>query len=254
MTFKTLTLEINEMGIARLALTRPEKHHALDEQMMRELILACDRIEANPDVRGVILHSEGRIFCAGGDLGWMREQASLDRTGKIAGARLLADMLRRLDELAVPLIVRVQGNAFGGGLGMMAVADIVIVAEDAVFALTETRLGLIPATIGPYVIRRIGEGHARRLFLNAYRFGASEALRYGLASRTVPKSALDDAVEAEIRLLLECAPGAVADAKRLVRMLGRSAVPDPVSASIEALADRWETEEAINRISGFIGK
>ena len=254
MNFETIRLAVDDGGVAHLWLNRPDKHHALNEAMMRELILACDRIEGDPDIRVVVLKAEGKSFCAGGDLGWMKAQAALDRAGKIEGARLLAHMLQRLDELKKPLIARVQGNAFGGGVGMMAVADIVLVAEHVSFALTETRLGLIPATIGPYVVRRIGEGNARRVILNAHRFGAEDAVRYGLASRAVPAEQLDEALEEELRLFAQCAPGAVADAKRLIRMLARGEAADPVAASMEALADRWESEEATERIARFLGE
>ena len=254
MGFETIRLETDSRGIASVTLDRPDKHHALNETMMRELIAVADRVETDRAIRAVVLRAEGKSFCAGGDLSWMREQAGLDRDGKMEGARLLARMLQRLDALPVPLIARVQGNAFGGGLGMMAVADIVLVADHARFALTETRLGLIPATIGPYVVRRIGEGHGRRIFLNAIPFGAADALRMGLAARMVAAGELDQAVEDEVKALLDCAPGAVADAKRLVRMLARAETDDPVGASITALADRWESDEAAERIARFLAK
>lgn len=252
--FETIRLHRDQRGIMTLIFNRPEKHHALNEPMMREIIAACDAVEKDPAIRALLLKAEGKSFCAGGDLGWMRDQAALDRAGKMQGAALLAGMLRRLDELAVPVLARVQGHAFGGGIGMMAVADIVIAAAPAAFALTETRLGLIPATIGPYVVRRIGEGHARRIFLNARRFGADDALRMGLVSQVVQPEGLDDAVEEEITALLACAPGAVAHAKRLVRMLARGEATDPLEASMEALADRWESDEASERIARFLGQ
>lgn len=253
MQFETILLDVDARGIASLTLHRPDKHHAINETMMRELIAACDRIDQDPAIRAVVMKADGKSFCAGGDLGWIRAQAALDRAGKMDGARLLAGMLRRLDELSKVLIARVQGNAAGGGIGLIAVADIVIASETASFALTETKLGLIPATIGPYVVRRIGEGHARRLILNASRFTAEDALRFGLVSRAVLPEKLDDAVEQELRALLDCAPGAVSDAKRFIRALARGETSDPLSFSIEALADRWETAEAKERIVRFLG-
>lgn len=253
MLYETIRLEVDARGIAFLSLNRPDKHHAMNEMMMRELVTACDRIEADAAIRAAVLKADGKSFCAGGDLGWMRAQAALDRAGKMDGARLLAGMLQRLDTLSKPLIARVQGNAAGGGIGLMAVADIVIASDTASFALTETKLGLIPATIGPYVVRRIGEGHARRVILNASRFTAEEARHFGLVSRLVMPEKLDEAVEEELRQLLDCAPGAVSDAKRFIRALARGETADPVSHSIEALADRWETEEAKERIVRFLG-
>lgn len=252
MSFETIDLSWDERGVATLRLARPEKHNALNEAMMRELVEAAEIVEATPAVRAVILSAHGKSFCAGGDLNWMQAQAARDRHGKIEGARQLSTMLSRLDCLSKPLIARVQGNAFGGGVGMMAVADIVVAAENARFALTETRLGLIPATIGPYVIRRIGEGAARRTFLNGHRFGTDEALRFGLVSRSAAPDALDAAVEEEVALLLDCAPGAISEAKSLIRALARGEVEDPVAFSEKALADRWESEEAQLRIRRFL--
>nr|WP_316656283.1 enoyl-CoA hydratase-related protein [uncultured Gellertiella sp.] len=250
--FQCIRLETDGRGIARLVLNRPDKHNALNETMMRELIEAVVAINADDGIRAVVLAAEGRSFCAGGDLAWMKDQAGRDRAGKIEGADLLASMLRQLDELEKPLIARVQGNAFGGGIGIMAVCDIVVVADSASFALTETRLGLIPATIGPYVIRRIGEGHARRTFLNASRFGSDAALAMGLASRISTPDRLDQAVEQEAEACLACAPGAIVAAKRLIRTLARQDCADPVAFSATMLADRWESQEAGEGIGAFL--
>jgi methylglutaconyl-CoA hydratase len=161
-------------------------------------------------------------------------------------------MLKALDDLPKPLIGRVQGNAFGGGIGLMAVCDIVIAAESAWFALTETRLGLIPATIGPYVVRRIGEGHARRLILNARRFDAATAREIGLVSVVRTAGELDTAVEQEVSAFLDCAPGAVASAKSLVQNLARQAIEDPIGYSTGLLADRWESAEGRDGIDAFL--
>lgn len=252
--YNTLTLETDARGVATLTLNRPEKHNAMNAEMIGELTDAAARLSANEAVRVVVLAASGPTFCAGGDLNWMRDQAAKDRQGKIEGATALAVMLKALDDLPKPLIGRVQGNAFGGGIGLMSVCDIVIAAEGAEFALTETRLGLIPATIGPYVIRRIGEGHARRLFLNARRFDAATAHQTGLVSLVCPADELDAAVEAEIAAFLDCAPGAVAAAKNLVQNLARQTVGDPVGHSIGLLADRWESGEGKAGIEAFLNR
>lgn len=252
--YRTLTLETDVRGVAALTLNRLEKHNAMNAEMIDELADAAARLAADQAVRVVALASAGPTFCAGGDLSWMRDQAEKDRQGKIAGATALALMLKALDELPKPLVARVQGNAFGGGIGLMAVCDIVVAAEDAQFALTETRLGLIPATIGPYVVRRIGEGHARRLFLNARRFDAVMAREIGLVSVVRSAGELDAAVEEEVAAFLECAPGAVADAKRLVQALARRASDDPVAYSIGLLADRWESDEGKAGIDAFLNR
>jgi methylglutaconyl-CoA hydratase len=205
-------------------------------------------------VRAVVLAGEGKSFSAGADLAWMQEQWAKDRAGRIAEAGVLAGMLRALDDLPQPLIARVQGPAYGGGVGLMAVADIVIASSEARFSLTETRLGLIPATIGPFVVRRIGEGHARRVFLNAKTFDAAAAHHMGLVSAVSAMDALDAAVEAELAAVLQCAPGAVRDAKALVKHLARSPAPGLEAYSIEQLANRWETEEARAGIEAFFAK
>lgn len=252
--YTMLTLETDARGVARLVLDRPEKHNAMNAGMIGELADAAAKLKADEAVRVVVLAASGPTFCAGADLSWMRDQAGKDRQGKIEGATELAMMLKALDGLPKPLIGRVQGNAFGGGIGLMAVCDIVVAAEKAEFALTETRLGLIPATIGPYVVRRIGEGHARRLFLNARRFDAAAASRTGLVSVVRPAGELDAAVEEEVSAFLDCAPGAVAGAKSLVQDLARGAAGDPIAHSVGLLADRWESAEGRAGIEAFLSR
>ncbi|CDZ43787.1 crotonase/enoyl-CoA hydratase family protein [Neorhizobium galegae] len=252
--YDTLTLERDLRGVVTLTLARPEKHNAMNARMIAELADAAARLAADDAVRVVVLASAGSTFCAGGDLQWMRDQAVRDRAGKIEGATELALMLKALDDLPKPLIGRVQGNAFGGGIGLMAVCDIVAAADSAGFALTETRLGLIPATIGPYVVRRIGEGHARRLFLNARRFDAVTAREIGLVSVVRTADELGAAVEEEVSAFLDCAPGAVASAKGLVQNLARQAIEDPVGYSAGLLADRWESTEGRAGIDAFLNR
>lgn len=252
--YETLTLETDTRGIATLTLNRPDKHNAMNAAMIAELADAAKRLAGEASVRAVVLAAAGPTFCAGGDLGWMRDQAAKDRQVKIDGATELALMLKALDELPKLLIGRVQGNAFGGGVGLISVCDIVVAVEDAQFALTETRLGLIPATIGPYVVRRIGEGHARRLFLNSRRFDAVAARDIGLVSAVCAADQLDAITEAEAAAFLDCAPGAVASAKGLVQNLARYAVDDPVGYSIGLLADRWESEEGKAGIDAFLNR
>ncbi|CDZ42013.1 crotonase/enoyl-CoA hydratase family protein [Neorhizobium galegae] len=250
--YDTLTLERDARGVVTLTLARPEKHNAMNARMIADLTDAAGRLAADDGVRVVVLASAGSTFCAGGDLQWMRDQAARDRVGKIEGATELALMLKALDDLPKPLIARVQGNAFGGGIGLLAVCDIVVAADSTWFALTETRLGLIPATIGPYVVRRIGEGHARRLFLNARRFDAVTAREIGLVS--VVRTELDAAVEEEVSAFLDCAPGAVASAKSLVQNLARQTIEDPVGYSTGLLADRWESAEGRDGIDAFLNR
>jgi methylglutaconyl-CoA hydratase len=241
-------------GVATLWLARPGKHNALSGEMIVEITEAAGALAADDTVRVVVLAAEGPSFCAGGDLGWMRAQRTADAATRGAEARKLAGMLRTLDTLPKPLIGRVQGNAFGGGVGMMAVCDVAIAADTAHFGLTETRLGLIPATIGPYVVARMGAAMARRVFFSARLFDASEAVTLGLAAKAVAPGALDDAVEAEVVPYLSCAPGAVAEAKALVRRLGPPIDDAVIDATVAALVARWESPEAAEGIDAFFDK
>ena len=250
----TIRIDRDDRGVATLWLTRAEKHNALSRPMMDELTRAAADLGADPSVRVVILAADGGSFCAGGDLGWMREQMAADDATRREGARALAGMLSALNLLPKPLIARVQGNAFGGGVGMMAVSDIVVAADTARFGLTEVRLGLIPATIGPYVLARMGEPAARRVFFSARLFDAGEAVDLNLVSRRVAAADLDAAVEAEVAPFLQAAPGAVAAAKAQCRALGPRIDQAVIEDSIDRLVAVWEGDEAPEGIAAFFDK
>ncbi len=252
--FETLALEKDARGVATLTLSRPEKHNAMSAQMIAELTQAAERINGDPGIRVVILTGAGKSFCAGGDLGWMRDQMGMDAPTRSAEARKLATMLGDLNTLSKPLIGKVQGNAFGGGVGLACICDVVVGGENVKMGLTETRLGLIPATIGPYVLARMGEGRARQVFMSARIFGAPEACNLGLLSKVVRHDALEEAIEAEVAPYLDCAPGAVAEAKAVALALAAPVTQESIEASITALASRWETEEAEEGISAFFEK
>jgi len=254
---ETITLNTDNTdarGIATLTLDRADKHNALSAQMIAELTAAAATIAADPAIRAVILTGAGKTFCAGGDLGWMRDQISASPQTRADEARKLAMMLHALNTLPKPLIGAVQGNAFGGGIGLMSVCDAVIAAEHAEFALTETRLGLIPATIGPYVIARMGEANARRVFMSGRRFDAPEAARLGLLARIVPAENLPRAALDEAAPYLSCAPGAVAEAKALARRLGPVIDESVIEATIDALVARWNSDEARQGIDAFFAR
>jgi methylglutaconyl-CoA hydratase len=222
--------------------------------MIAELGEAATALGADHGVRAVVLAGDGASFCAGGDLAWMRAQAEADRATRIESALALARMLRALDEVGKPLVARVHGPAYGGGVGILAVCDIVVAARSARFALTETRLGLIPATIGPYVVRRLGEARTREVVLTARTFDAEEAKALGLVSTVVSDDALDAAVEDTLRPVFATAPGAVAAAKALVRGLGPPIDDAVMRRTVEALADTWETTEAAEGLAAFFDR
>ncbi|RVL50402.1 crotonase/enoyl-CoA hydratase family protein [Sinorhizobium meliloti] len=251
MTFDTIRCAIDQRGVARVTLARSEKHNALSATMIGELTAVAGRLATDASIRAVILDAEGKSFCAGGDLDWMRQQFSADRPTRIAEATRLAMMLKALNDLPKPLIARVHGNAFGGGVGLISVCDTVIAASGAQFGLTETRLGLIPATISPYVIARTGEARARPLFMSARVFGAEEAKVAGFVTTVVDGTMLDGAVEAAVTAYLVAAPGAAGRAKRLARSLGLPITDAVIAATIEQLADTWETDEAREGVSAF---
>lgn len=252
--FETITLATDDRGVAQLTLNRPDKHNAMSAQMIAELTEAADHLARDNTVRVVVLTGSGKTFCAGGDLGWMQDQIAADAQTRFAEARKLAAMLQALNDLPKPLVGALQGNAFGGGIGLASVCDVAIGVDSLKMALTETRLGLIPATIGPYVIARMGAARARRVFMSARPFDATEAVDLGLLAKTVPATQLTEAVEAEVLPYLSCAPGAVASAKSLVRSLGPRIDDQVIDQTIRELVARWETEEAREGIAAFFDK
>lgn len=249
--FETIEIERDARGIVHLWLNRPEKHNTLSGQMIEELTEAAALLGQDPDVRVVILGGRGDSFCAGGDLDWMRAQIAADGAGRCAGARGLAMMLYALDRMPKPLIGRIHGQAFGGGVGMMSVCDLTVGVAGPKFGLTETKLGLIPATISPYVIARLGVTAARRHFLASRLFDAEEAHRIGLLSILATAETLDAAVMAEAEPFLACAPGAVADAKALIRTVSPGADEALIGRTIELLVARWEDPESAEGIAAF---
>lgn len=251
---ETIDIAVDDRGVAVLMLDMPERHNALAPQMIAELTEAAERLGADPAVRVVVLTGNGKSFCAGGDLAWMKDQMAADAATRAREARKLAGMLGALDRMPKPLIGRVQGQAFGGGIGMMSVCDVAVGVEGAKFGLTETRLGLIPATIGPYVVARMGASRARRVFMSARIFDAAEAVELGLLAKAVAAEDLDAAVEAEVAPYLACAPGAVAKAKALVAALEPRVNDAVVDMTIAALVDAWESNEGPEGVSAFFEK
>ncbi|MEC3860026.1 crotonase/enoyl-CoA hydratase family protein [Mesobacterium sp. TK19101] len=246
--------ERDARGVATLWLARADKHNALNPEMLGALEEAAAALGANPDVRVVVLAAEGPTFCAGGDLAWFRSQAEMDGATRTVESRRIATALKALADLPQPLIGRVQGNAFGGGVGLACVCDVTIGADGVKMGLTETRLGVIPANIGPYVIARMGGNRAREVFMSSRVFGAEEAVRLGILNRVVAGDALDAAIEAEVVPYLSCAPGAVRDAKALLRALSGTVTEAQVDSAIDALAARWDSAEAAEGLAAFFEK
>jgi len=252
--FETIDVTTDARGVAVLTLARAEKHNALSAQMIGELTEVAMQLATDDTVRVVVLTGTGKTFCAGGDLAWMQEQMAADAATRFREARALAEMLQALNTLPKPLIGALQGNAFGGGIGMACICDVAIGVDHLKMGLTETRLGIIPATIGPYVVARMGEGRARRVFMSGRIFGAAEAVELGILARIVPAADLTAAVEAEVAPYLACAPGAVAAAKALARDLGPRIDDAVIDHTINALVTCWEQAEAIEGVAAFFAK
>jgi methylglutaconyl-CoA hydratase len=208
--------------VVRLRLHRPDLHNAFDADLIGALTAALIALGEDRTVRAVVLEAAGASFSAGADLNWMRSMATATEAENRTDALALARLMRVLDELPHPTIARVQGAAFGGGVGLIACCDIAIGVPEAKFGLTESRLGLLPAVISPYVIDAIGARQARRWFATAETFDAAEAMRIGLLHAVVPADALDDAVNRQLDLLLRAGPQAASEAKALVRRVAAS--------------------------------
>jgi methylglutaconyl-CoA hydratase len=248
---ETLDITRDDRGVARLTLARSEKHNAISSLMMDELTAAARTLGSDPEIRAIVLSGEGKSFCAGGDLGWMREQFEASRESRIDEAGRLAAMFRALNDIPKPMIARVHGNVFGGGVGLVSVCDYVIASEDAKFGLTEVRLGIIPATISPFVVARVGAAAARPLFMSGKTIGSRQAEALGLVNLAVPVNALDEAIEAKLQHFLEASPQAIARAKALARSLAMPIDDLVIDRVIKQLADSWETPEAAEGIKAF---
>ena len=238
MDYQTLTVTITDR-IGHVTLNRPDLRNAFNEQSIAELALAFDELGRNELVRAIVLGANGPAFCAGADLNWMKKMAGYSDSENRADAMRLADMLRTIYTCPKPVVAKVQGDCYAGGMGLVAACDVVVSVDTANFCLSEVKLGLIPATISPYVIKAMGEQAARRYFLTAERFDAREAHRIGFAHEIVPAADLDTKVAGIVQALANNSPNAVREAKKLVREIAG----EPVT---EALL-----EDTANRIAGI---
>jgi len=244
-------LQIDERGVATVRLNRRRAGHALTSTMIVRLSEIATELATTREVRAVVLASSGSVFCAGADLNWMKAQFSAPFGERKAEALKLARMLRSWNELPLPVIARVQGNCYGGALGLVAVADNVIASRDASFTFSEVRLGLIPATISPFVIARIGVSGARERMLDASLFSAKTAKGHGLVSRVVEADSIDHAVSESVLRYLRCSPQAVARAKALIRRQTLQIDDDLLEMVATELANCWESAEARHGIDAF---
>jgi methylglutaconyl-CoA hydratase len=255
MSEQAVITEVDADGTGWLTLDRAEVHNAFDDVLIARMTEALAALGGDPKVRAVVLAARGKSFSAGADLNWMRRMGGYSRDENIADAMALAGLLRTLDELAKPTIARVQGPAYGGGVGLVAACDIAIAAETARFALTEVKLGLIPAVISPHVLAAIGPRQARRYFVSGEVFDADEAHRIGLVHRVVSAADLDTAVRDMLKTLSGNGRRAMAEVKQLIRAVSGRPIDEAVMRdTAERIARARASDEGRERITQFLDK
>lgn len=234
MTDPLVRLATDDRGVARITIARPERRNAFDAGVIAELRGALGRVDLSS--RLVLLASEGTAFCAGADIEWMKSMVGYGLAENVADSRALAELFRALDELPMPIVARVQGAAIGGGGGLVAAADVAVASTDAVFSFAETHLGIVPAVVSPYVVRRIGPAHATALFVTGARFDAARALQLGLVEAVVAPAELDAEVDRHVEAILAGGPHAVNAAKRLVREVTGVPIAQVRDLTVERIA------------------
>jgi methylglutaconyl-CoA hydratase len=250
------TLIVQTSGsVARVTLNRPEVRNAFNDAVIAELADAFTRLGDNPEVRAIVLMANGPAFCAGADLNWMRRMADYTHEGNLEDAQKLAFMLRTLYECPKPVVARVQGDVYAGGMGLVAACDMAVSADTAHFCLSEVKIGLIPATISPYVIRAMGPRAAHRYFLTAERFSAAEALRIGLVHEVVAVDQLDAKVDQLVAALTSAGPHAMRQCKRLIQDVAeRDITRLLIDRTVKDIADIRASAEGKEGVQAFLQK
>ena len=246
--------ELDSRGVARVTLNNPDSHNVLTREVITRLDSIAELVTADPEIRVVVLFARGKSFCAGADLGWMKQMMAADRATRKREARELAGMLYKWYRLPRPVIAGIEGNVYGGGLGLIATADTVIATRGVNFTLSEARLGLVPAIISPYLHARIGNAHAHLTFFSGRVFDARMAMEFGLVSMVVSAKTFVETVHEEVSLYLSCAPGAVSAGKELARTLHGPVTPEMIEMTVDLIADRWESEESAEGIEAFFAR
>ena len=241
--------------IGSITLNRPDVRNAFNDEVIAEITQAFAELGARDDVRCIVLAAEGSAFCAGADLNWMRRMADYSRQENLADAGKLAEMLRTIYECPKPTLARVQGDVYAGGIGLVACCDVAVSVNTAGYCLSEVKLGLIPATISPYVIRALGARASHRYFLTAERFSAQEALRLGFVHEVVPVEQLDAKVNEITQALVKNSPNAVKVCKKLVQDVAYAPISQPlVAKTVEGIADIRSSAEGREGVSAFLSK
>jgi methylglutaconyl-CoA hydratase len=253
--YKLLKFNIKNK-VARVTLNRPEVHNAFNPALIEEIRSAFEHISESgrEEVRVVVLAGEGKSFCAGADVNWMRESLEYDQGENVADALRMARMFDTVNRCPAPVIGRVHGAALGGGVGLAAVCDIVIVAEGTAWGLSEVKLGIAPAVISPYVLAKIGRSQARALFLTGERFGAERAVQIGLAHKMVKADELDGAVDATIKEVLSSGPHGIARAKELIGRVPDMGHDEAMQLTAETIASLRVSPEGQEGLKAFLEK
>lgn len=250
-----MSLRIQSDGpVVRVTLNRPEVRNAFNEELIAELTAWAESVTVNGPARVAVLAGAGKMFCAGADLAWMSKMVRYTHEENVRDARAMARMFDALDRLPIPLIGRIHGAALGGGVGLAAVCDICVTSEDAMFAFTEVKLGILPAVISPYVIAKIGQSAARELFLTGARFPAARAKEIGLVHAIGDEAELDRIVAKYVNDLMTSAPQAVAAAKRLIAEVSQATRTAAIEYSIDAIAERRVSPEGQDGMGAFLAK
>lgn len=253
--YQSILTEIDR-GVGIITLNRADRHNAFDDLLIAELLEAIELMAHEPAVRVVVISSTGKSFCAGADLNWMKRMAGYSPEENLRDSRALAELFRRIAQCPKPVIARVQGPAYGGGVGLVAACDIAIATFDAQFALTEVKLGIIPAAISPHVIAAIGERYARRYMLTAERFSAAEAYRIGLIHEmVVDENGLDEALGEIIESLLKNGPNALAECKELIAAVAwKPLAPEVIEDTAQRICRVRASVEGREGMGAFLEK
>jgi len=254
MPYETIAYELRQDGVATLRLNRPEAKNAMNGTMYDEARALVAQLGRDPAVRVVVLTGEGSAFCSGGDFKYQQSQALRPEKERLAEASKLALWLGELDKLSKPVIGRINGPAYGGGLGLVSICDVAIAPSAVKFCLSEASLGLMPSMISPFVVAKMGVSNARSVFLNSRVFDAAEAKAFGLLHEVVAQEQLDEAVERQVQLFLRCAPGAVAATKKLVAHVNTHSENENFDYTVALVARMWASEEAAEGIASFLEK
>ena len=249
-----ILIEKGPGGVTTVTLNRPSVRNAFDETMIAELTAFAESVPEDGSVRAVVLQGAGAVFSAGADVQWMSRMLNFSREENLADARRAASMFLALDRLPVPLIGRIHGAALGGGSGLAAVCDVVVATDDAMFGFTEVVLGILPAMISPYVVRKIGLSAARELCLSGTRFTAERALQIGLVHRVVPAAKLDEAVSEQLALFRKAAPSAIRATKRLLTDVYGRRPGDVLGLTVDNIANQRVSAEGQEGMRAFLEK